>query len=244
MISFIPHAYAAASSAEHAAQCFVNKINDAILFPLITLMMALAFLFFLYGAFEYVKNAGNDSAREIGRQHLFYGVIGMLVMLSAFAILNVAAGTFKLTIFNADSIACDDSPAAQTSLGDSSFGSGFVAPSTAGASIPSPSSDSRAPSQPAVPVLDTAGGPDAGFVPDTTVSCPPNTIRTAGRCEFVSLEEYPVLGTRSTGEIEVSCGTDSSCGGAIQACNTYYSGEFTVANPVDQYVVCRVYGNQ
>ena len=89
---------AQASSHVVAAQGFVDKINKAILFPLIMLMMAVAFLFFLYGAFEYVKNANNESARETGRNHLMYGVIGMLVMLSALAILNIAAGTFGLSV--------------------------------------------------------------------------------------------------------------------------------------------------
>lgn len=88
---------AEASAHVVAAQRFVDKINKAILFPLITLMMAVAFLVFLYGAFEFVKNSNNESARETGRNHLFYGVIGMLVMLSALAILNIAAGTFGLS---------------------------------------------------------------------------------------------------------------------------------------------------
>ena len=90
------YAYAAATEAQILAQDFVNKINDAILFPLITLMMAVALLVFLYGAFEYVKNANNEGGRETGARHLLYGVIGMLVMLSALALLSIAAGTFGL----------------------------------------------------------------------------------------------------------------------------------------------------
>ena len=86
----------AASEAQAVAQGFLAKINEAILFPLITLMMAIALLVFLYGAFEYVKNASNDGSREEGRRHLLYGTIGMLVMLSALALLTIAAGTFGL----------------------------------------------------------------------------------------------------------------------------------------------------
>ncbi len=97
MFSLIPIAHAQ-SDAQVAAQCLVDAVNNAILFPLIALMTALAFLFFLYGAFEYVKNANNESGRETGKTHLLYGVIGMLVMLSAFAILNIAAGTFGIGI--------------------------------------------------------------------------------------------------------------------------------------------------
>lgn len=93
--SQVMYAYAA-TEAQIVAQGFMDKLNHAILFPLITLMMALALLIFLYGAFEYVKNANNEEARSTGAQHLLYGTIGMLVMLSAFALLTIAAGTFGL----------------------------------------------------------------------------------------------------------------------------------------------------
>jgi hypothetical protein len=86
----------AATEAQVVAQEFLTKINEAILFPLITLMMAIALLIFLYGAFEYVKGASNDGDRETGKRHLLYGTIGMLVMLSAMALLSLAAATFGL----------------------------------------------------------------------------------------------------------------------------------------------------
>ncbi len=98
MFSIISIAHAAENTVgQAAARDIVAKINDVILFPLITLLMAVAFIIFLWGAFEYVKNADNESARETGRNHLMYGVIGMLIMLSAYAILNIAAGTFGLS---------------------------------------------------------------------------------------------------------------------------------------------------
>lgn len=86
----------AASEAQVVAQGFVDKINEVILFPLITFMIALALLVFLYGAFEYVKDANNEEGRQKGARHLLYGTIGMLVMLSAMALLRIAAGTFGL----------------------------------------------------------------------------------------------------------------------------------------------------
>jgi hypothetical protein len=35
-------------------------------------------------------------ARETGRRHMLYGIIGLLVMLSAFAILRIAIETFGI----------------------------------------------------------------------------------------------------------------------------------------------------
>ena len=83
------------TSAQVAAE-FVGKVNDFILFPLIALLSGVAFLVFIYGGAEYIMNASSDQAREQGKKHILYGLIGLLVMVSAFAILEIAAGTFAL----------------------------------------------------------------------------------------------------------------------------------------------------
>ncbi len=62
------------------AKKFVGRINQVILYPLILLMMGVALLVFLYGAFEYIMNADNESGRETGKQHLLWGVVGLMVM--------------------------------------------------------------------------------------------------------------------------------------------------------------------
>lgn len=74
----------------------VGKLNDAIFFPLISLLSGVAFLVFIIGCVQYILNASNESAREEGKKHITYGVIGLVVMISAFAILKIAAGTFGL----------------------------------------------------------------------------------------------------------------------------------------------------
>jgi hypothetical protein len=90
-------AYAAEGAHVDAANTVVTKIETVILFPLMTLMMALAFLYFLWGASQMVMNADNSEARENGKKSMLYGIIGLLVMISAYAILKIAAGTFGIT---------------------------------------------------------------------------------------------------------------------------------------------------
>ena len=94
----------AAAVAEAAT--FVADVNRVILFPLIALLSGIALLFFLYGAAEYIMNADSDQGREQGKKHLFYGIIGLVIMLSAYAILNIAAGTFGLS----DDLTCAINP--------------------------------------------------------------------------------------------------------------------------------------
>jgi Type IV secretion system pilin len=78
------------------ANSFVKTFNDAILFPIIALLSAVAFFVFLLGCAEYVFNASNPAGREKGIQHITWGIVGLVVMVSAWAILQIAAGTFGL----------------------------------------------------------------------------------------------------------------------------------------------------
>lgn len=75
---------------------FVVKVNDIILFPLIMLLMGVAFLVFVYGAAVYVFNAANETARAEGQKSMLWGIIGILVMISALAIITIAINTFGL----------------------------------------------------------------------------------------------------------------------------------------------------
>jgi hypothetical protein len=78
------------------AQNFVILFSEVILTPLIALLTGVAFLVFLYGCAMYIFNATNDQARSQGRQHIIFGLIGLLVMVSAWAILTIASNTFGL----------------------------------------------------------------------------------------------------------------------------------------------------
>jgi Type IV secretion system pilin len=87
----------ATTTPQQEAMAFVDNLNDVILFPLIALLSGIALLFFVYGAAEYILNAESDTAREQGKKHITYGLIGLVVMLSAYAILTIATGTFGLS---------------------------------------------------------------------------------------------------------------------------------------------------
>ena len=89
-------AYAAEAADE--ARDFLKTFNNAILYPLITLMMAVALLVFLWGCFEFIMAAGDPGARTTGKKHILWGITGMVIMVSAYAILTIAAGTFGLDI--------------------------------------------------------------------------------------------------------------------------------------------------
>jgi len=97
MFSFSPVAEAQVVSPGVAeTQAFIEKVNEIILYPLIMLLMGIALLIFIYGCFEYIKESDDVSAREAGKAHILWGIIGMFIMLVAYGILGIAAGTFGL----------------------------------------------------------------------------------------------------------------------------------------------------
>lgn len=164
-------------SATEAAQCLVDTINNAFLFPLIALLSAVAFVVFLYGAFEYVRNSASQEGRQTGQRHLLYGVIGLLVMFSAFTLLQIAAGTFGLSAENR-TVMCGE--------GTGSIGPGTAEPSSGFGSAPTETSIDRAPGinpqpgdapgRPAPPSGPVPGGQNG--LPTVDTSAPSTVVET------------------------------------------------------------------
>lgn len=79
-----------------AAQ-FVARMNEVIINPLIFLLFALAVLYLLFGLFVFVANASNEDAREKGKRHMMYAVVGLFIMLGATAIIRILLNTFGIS---------------------------------------------------------------------------------------------------------------------------------------------------
>jgi hypothetical protein len=93
-------------TAVNEASSFVDTLNTVIIFPTIALLSAVALLVFIWGCFEYFINASNEEGRRKGVSHITWGIIGLVVMLSAFTILQISTATFGLD----DELTCADDP--------------------------------------------------------------------------------------------------------------------------------------
>lgn len=67
----------------------IQKVNNAILTPIITLLFALAAGYFLYGLLKFIQNQDNDTAQEEGKRHMVWGIVGIAVMVAVYGILHV-----------------------------------------------------------------------------------------------------------------------------------------------------------
>ena len=86
-----------AADAKAIAGSFIDKIQGAILYPLISLLLGIALPMFLWGVFVYIKNPESDEARQIGKWHMLFGIIGLVIMVSAVTILAIAKKTFGIS---------------------------------------------------------------------------------------------------------------------------------------------------
>ena len=73
-------------------------INDI----LVPVLFALAFIVFLYGiAKTYIFSVGDEGGVKEGHQLILWGIIGFVVMISLWGLVNVVANTFGLAGFSA-----------------------------------------------------------------------------------------------------------------------------------------------
>ncbi|GMQ95224.1 MAG: hypothetical protein BMS9Abin13_337 [Patescibacteria group bacterium] len=75
---------------------FLAKVNEQILNPLIMLLFALAIVYFLWGTFEFIRDYDSVDARDKGKKHMVWGIIGIFIMVAVFGIMRLIASTFGI----------------------------------------------------------------------------------------------------------------------------------------------------
>jgi len=78
-----------------ANQALIEKIKTKILFPIETLLIVLATLFFLWGVVEFIQGASNEDKRTKGKQHMIWGIVGLVIILGARGIMTILENLFR-----------------------------------------------------------------------------------------------------------------------------------------------------
>ena len=76
-----------------SANTLISNIVNNILNPIIMLALAVAILYFLWGGFQFVRNADSPEERKKGSLNMIWGVVGLVIMVSAYGILNLILGS-------------------------------------------------------------------------------------------------------------------------------------------------------
>jgi hypothetical protein len=73
------------------AGSFIVNTIDQVLVPV---LFAVAFIVFLWGAFQtFILGANNDEVKTKGKNLMLYGLIGFFVMVSVWGLVNILTGT-------------------------------------------------------------------------------------------------------------------------------------------------------
>lgn len=73
----------------------ISNIVTNILNPLVMLMIAIAVVWFLWGVFQFVRNAESSEERKKGGLNMLYGALGLFIMVTAIGIVNLIIGTIR-----------------------------------------------------------------------------------------------------------------------------------------------------
>lgn len=92
---FIPQAYAM------DIHTLVGRINHFVINPIIAILFALAFVMFVTGLFS-LFSSGKESEEALakGKRHITWGLIGMVIMVSVFGIMNFILHTLEVQGIN------------------------------------------------------------------------------------------------------------------------------------------------
>ncbi len=75
------------------------KVNKYIINPAILLLFAVALVVFVFGIIEFLAQRDTDSEAGLkGKRHMMWGVIGMFIMVSVFAIMHIIINTLGVTL--------------------------------------------------------------------------------------------------------------------------------------------------
>lgn len=77
---------------------FIGSVINFINGTLVPLVFAIAFIVFLYGVFKtFILGGGEEEKQAEGKKLMLYAIIGFVVMLSLWGLVNWIGGVFGLT---------------------------------------------------------------------------------------------------------------------------------------------------
>lgn len=70
----------------------INVLIQQVFNPLLKLMFGVGLMLFLFGIIEFLWDMTKGDHGEKGKQHMLWGLVGMFIIVSAYAIVRLLAG--------------------------------------------------------------------------------------------------------------------------------------------------------
>ncbi|MDP3051994.1 MAG: hypothetical protein Q8N42_00640 [bacterium] len=73
----------------------INKLVTGIVNPLIGIVFGIAVAVFIWGIIEFIWNADNEEKKTAGKNHIIWGLVGLLIMATVKGILEILQNFVK-----------------------------------------------------------------------------------------------------------------------------------------------------
>src|SRR3989338_4879625 len=74
----------------------ISRFVDFIINPAILIIFTFGFFLFTWGLVQFLWNLDEGGENAAGKQHMLWGIVGMLIMVSVYGIINIVDNTFDL----------------------------------------------------------------------------------------------------------------------------------------------------
>lgn len=74
----------------------LDRIVDYIIDPAVRVVFTLGLFFFLWGLVQFLWRLKDGQVSEDGKNHMVYGIVGMLIMVSVYGIISLVMNTFGI----------------------------------------------------------------------------------------------------------------------------------------------------
>ncbi len=88
----------------------IGKFTTYIINPIILVVFACGVFLFMFGLVEFLWKLNAGHGEEEGKQHMMWGVVGMLIMVSVYGIISMLDSTFGLNINGAPDTSALNTP--------------------------------------------------------------------------------------------------------------------------------------
>lgn len=82
------------------ASGILQRFNDFVITPLVYLIFTTGFLLFLWGLIEFLWKIRGGGDTEQGKNHMIWGLAGMLIMVSVWSIISLIGNTIGVDPLN------------------------------------------------------------------------------------------------------------------------------------------------
>jgi len=76
-------------------ESLIKVINEFILNPIIYFFFGLAVVYLLWGVVEFFLYSDNETKMKQSKSHMFWGLVGMFIMVSVYGIIRIIINTVK-----------------------------------------------------------------------------------------------------------------------------------------------------